>query len=273
MVIVLSATFNTNAIDSFFTGADQLSLSIYTRDQMVVEGISSHVDLPEFNKDGVSSIVRAFERPPQVPNGAGDLVNQTPFQFPAKSQKRFVIAIEISDYYNQTNQEVSLTMMMWQTLKSYSIQMLALYGTSNPSNIVPIKSSIPMTKFREYFRSHLSTIVGLRKCPLDYFIRAQEIPTIVEPVFLRDKPHSEENGSVEGELRARLSFTNTLFQSYSAKVFQELSKGLVGSKYAATIARFRDVNGRMDGRGAYFAAETQSVSQAVWEEQIKTSDD
>ena len=135
MVIVLSATFNTNAIDSFFTGADQLSLSIYTRNQMVVEGISSHVDLPEFNKDGVSSIVRAFERPPQVPNGAGDLVNQTPFQFPAKSQKRFVIAIEISDYYNQTNQEVSLTMMMWQTLKSYSIQMSALSGTSNPQTL------------------------------------------------------------------------------------------------------------------------------------------
>ena len=50
-------------------------------------------------------------------------------------------------------------------------------------------------------------------------------------------------------------------------------KGLAGSKYAATIARFRDVNRRMDGRGAYFSAETQHAGQAVWEEQIKTSDD
>ena len=47
----------------------------------------------------------------------------------------------------------------------------------------------------------------------------------------------------------------------------------MGSKYAATIARFRDVNGRMDGCGAYFAAETQHAGQAVWEEQIKTSND
>ena len=47
----------------------------------------------------------------------------------------------------------------------------------------------------------------------------------------------------------------------------------MGSKYAATIARFRGVNRRMDGHGAYFAAETQNAVQAVWEEKIKTSND
>ena len=44
-------------------------------------------------------------------------------------------------------------------------------------------------------------------------IRAQEIPTIVAPVFLPDEPHSEENVSVEGELRAHLSFTHSLFRN------------------------------------------------------------
>ena len=68
MVLVLSATFDANAINSFFTGADQLNLSICTRDHMVVEGISSPVDLPGSNKDNVSSVFRAFERPQQVPN-------------------------------------------------------------------------------------------------------------------------------------------------------------------------------------------------------------
>ena len=75
MVLVLSATFDANAINSFFTGADQLNLSIRTRDQMVVEGISSPVDLPDFNNYGVSSIVQAFDRPPRVPNGAGNPIN------------------------------------------------------------------------------------------------------------------------------------------------------------------------------------------------------
>ena len=65
-------------------------------------------------------------------------------------------------------------------------------------------------------------------------------------------------------LWARLFFTHPLFRNDSEKVFQELSKGLVGSKYAATIARFRDINGQMGGRGAYFAAETQHAGQAVW---------
>ena len=31
-------------------------------------------------------------------------------------------------------------------------------------------------------------------------------------------------------------------------MYQELSKGLAGSKYHATIVRFRDVNVQMDGR-------------------------
>ena len=88
---------------------------------MVVEGISIPVDIPDFNKEDVSSIVQAFELPPRVTNGAGNLVNQNPFQCPEKSQKHFVIAIEIADYYEQTNREVSPTMMMWSTLKSYSI--------------------------------------------------------------------------------------------------------------------------------------------------------
>ena len=47
----------------------------------------------------------------------------------------------------------------------------------------------------------------------------------------------------------------------------------MGSKYAATIARFRDVDGQMDGCGAYFAAETQHAGQAVWEGQNKNRDD
>ena len=77
-------------------------------------------------------------------------------------------------------------MTMWPTLKSYSIKILALSGNSNTTDIVPIKSSMPITKFLECFRLHLSTIVGLRKCPLDYVIRAQEIRTIAAPVFLPD---------------------------------------------------------------------------------------
>ena len=47
----------------------------------------------------------------------------------------------------------------------------------------------------------------------------------------------------------------------------------MGSKYAATIACLRDINGQIYGRGANFAAETEHAGQAVWEEQIKTSDD
>ena len=53
MVLVLSTTFDANAIKSFFNSMDKLNLSIRTRDHMVFEGISSPVDFPDFNKDDV----------------------------------------------------------------------------------------------------------------------------------------------------------------------------------------------------------------------------
>ena len=133
----------------------------------------------------------------------------------------YITAIEIADY-DQANREVSPTMMMWPTLKSYSIQMSALSGTSDPTDIVPIKSSMPMTKFLEYFRLHLSTIVGLRKCPLDYVIPWRPSSFQMNHTLRKTDQSRESSEPVP------------LFRNDSAKVFQELSKGLVGSKYAAT---------------------------------------
>ena len=72
---------------------------------------------------------------------------------------------------------------------------------------------------------------------------------------------------------ARLSFDHPLHRNDSSQVYILLSQALEGTKYHATIARFKGVNGRQDGCSAYMALKSQHAGQAVWESEIKTNDD
>ena len=174
MVLVLHPTFTADRVNEFFTAADQLNLSDRSRDKLALEGIATIVDLPEFDDEDISAIVRIFERPPRAPNAMGNLVNQTPYAFPAKSQKRLAIAIAIAKYYEETNREVTPEMMMWPVLKSFSTQVNAMKETTSPPDITPMKASMPMTKFLEYFDLHCNKVIGKRGCPVKYIFRPLE---------------------------------------------------------------------------------------------------
>ena len=230
MVLFLSYTFTQPLIDAFFNNPDLMNLLARTRDAMIIEGIGSPVDLLDFQKENITQIVQGFERPPRAPNVSGNLAIQSPFQFPTKSQKILLTAMKIADYYKQTDREVKPSMMMWRTLKSFTIHMSALEETTAHSEIVPIKSSMPMTKYLEYFKLHLSIIVGFRNCPLDYVIRELLVPTAVGTALLPEDPHSAEHDSIEGKLCACLSFNHPLYRNGNAKLYQELAKVLVEKK-------------------------------------------
>ena len=272
MVLVLHPTFDAAATTAFFGTPAQLNLEARTIAQLAIEGIANVVDLTDFTKDDIDSMTRNFERPPRIMNGAGNLVVQAAFTFPMKSQKRLHIAVQLADFYEQTNREVTPEMMMWPVMKNFKIQMDALKETVAPPALTPIKSGVPITKFLEHFKLHCHGVIGKRHAPVNYVFREEEVVSPGGPAFLANQPHSLEHGSVEGELIARLSFDHPLYRNDNELVYTILAKALQGSKYAATIARFRR-NGVMDGRGAYLAVKSQHAGKAVWEAQIKTSDD
>ena len=139
MVLVFSALFTQQAINDFFTDSDHMNLLVRTSDQMAVEGIVSPAELHGFEKAYLTSMVHAFERPLRVVNAAGNTVNQDPFQFPGKYQKRVLIVMEMAAHYKKTNQVVTHPMMTWPTLKSFSIHMTALSKSDTHADIVPIK--------------------------------------------------------------------------------------------------------------------------------------
>ena len=154
MVLVLHPTFDVAATTAFFGTPAQLNLEARTIAQLAIEGIANVVDLTDFTTEDIDSMTRNFERPPRIMNAAGNLVVQAAFTFPMKSQKRLHIAVQLADFYEQTNRQVTPEMMMWPVMKNFKIQMDALKETVAPLALTPIKSGVPITKFLEHFKLH-----------------------------------------------------------------------------------------------------------------------
>ena len=75
-------------INSFFQDADQMGLSARIQAQLAGEGITDLDDLADFdNKEAWAQIVENCKCLPTIadPNNANQLVDQEPFQLPAKS--------------------------------------------------------------------------------------------------------------------------------------------------------------------------------------------
>ena len=113
MVLVLHPTFDANATTAFLGTPAQLNLEARTIGQLAIEDIANVVDLTDFTKDDIDSITQNFERPQCILNTAGNLVVQSAFTFPMKSQKRLHIVVQLADFYEQMNHQVTPEMMMW----------------------------------------------------------------------------------------------------------------------------------------------------------------
>jgi hypothetical protein len=85
-----------------------------------------------------------------------------------------------------------------------------------------------------------------------------------------DEPHSEEYGSIEGDLThcLSLSHTHALFKVDNAEVFENIEQGVRGTDIAPTIAQYCK---RWDGRGALKAIIAQHAGTREWEDMVKSA--
>jgi len=91
----------------------------------------------------------------------------------------------------------------------------------------------------------LGTIIGVRDVPISYVGRTNvAVPDTSD--LLANKPYSEEHGSIETELIARVSHDHPLFGDDSAKVFNFLEEATRGTAVALTIAPYKR---KKDGGG------------------------
>ena len=80
-----------------------------------------------------------------------------------------------------------------------------------------------------------------------YVVCEIEAVYVTVPARALDEPHSEEYGSIEGDLTNRLSHTHALYKVDNAEVFDIIEQGIRGTDIALTIAPYCK---RRDGRGA-----------------------
>ena len=89
--------------------------------------------------------------------------------------------------------------------------------------------------------------VGVCNAPLEYVVRAEAIvPTIPSPLQAGE-PHSEQHGSIKGDLIARMTHNHALFKVDNGTVYSMIESSTRGSDVTSSIAPFRKMR---DGRGA-----------------------
>ena len=116
------------------------------------------------------------------------------------------------------------------------------------------------------FVLHLSQKVGIRNAPLDYVVRAIAAVEPIPPARQIGDPHSEETGSIDGDLMARMPHNHPLFKVDNGLTFNMIELSVCGHDVAATIAPFR--LGR-DGRVAHLALKSQHAGKAVYDQLMK----
>ena len=113
-------------------------------------------------------------------------------------------------------------------------------------------------KWTEAFADFLHRTIGVRTIPLAYVTRESTQVAVIAPVLAVDRPHSTENGSVEGEMIARASHEHPhehpLYRDDNSKVYFYLEEATLTTSYAASIKPFQRTK---DRRGAWVALKSQ----------------
>ena len=75
------------------------------------------------DKDAWDQVIENCKRPPQIMGAqAGQLVNQAPFQLPAKSLLRLRVAAKVVEYYTRTSRPLSAAGMQWVRLNNFKVE-------------------------------------------------------------------------------------------------------------------------------------------------------
>ena len=111
------------------------------------------------------------------------------------------------------------------------------------------------------WNQYISNVYGQRNCTLEYVdCEKADVPPVA-PTLLAGQPHSEEAGSVNGELARPLSHNHALYQEDNAAYYSKLEEALWGSRYEASIKPFKR---SQDGRGTILTFTSQHSGRDKW---------
>ena len=275
--MIAANPFDAAALTAFFEDVGSMGLSNRTRMQLAHEGIADPVDFKEFDADGLDAIFSNLYKPPKVPAAgaaalaAGRLREIQAYEVSAKSKMRLKGAMLIVKFYDDVGRPLDPDNMAWPVIKRFLEQWKALMERKKAEIGTPpkITKNQAVHKWIDSFTLHLTQKVGVRNAPVAYVVRAVAAVDVNPPARQDGDPHSEETGSIEGDLTARMTHNHPLFKVDNGSVFDMIEIAVRGHDVAATIAPFRRTR---DGRGALLALKSQHAGKAIYDQLVKEAE-
>jgi hypothetical protein len=116
-------------------------------------------------------------------------------------------AMLIVKFYDDVGRPLDPNIMAWPVIKRFLEQWKALMERKKAEIGTPpkITKNQAVHKWIDSFTLYLSQKVGVRNAPVAYVVQAIEAVNAIPPARQDGDPHSEETGSIEGDLTARMT--------------------------------------------------------------------
>ncbi len=245
--------------------------------QLAHEGITVPDNFNDYDAEGLEGLFLNLPKHPKVPAAGavalatGRLRKIMAYKVLAKSKMCLKGALKIAKFYENVGRDLDPWNMTWLVIKCFLEQWKALIECKKANFSLPPKLTkhYPVHKWMESFVLFLGQNVGVRDAPLGYVVWAKAIVPAVPPPLQAGEPHSEEHGSIEGDLVGRMMLNHALFKVDNGSVINFIEISTRGCDVTSLIAPFHKMR---DGRGALNALKTQHASKAVYDCLVKDAE-
>ena len=267
--------------------AETRSLQTYLKDQMkfrtnekadavMAEGLDTYASFLDFTKDDIKTLCSSIRKPGGVVAGRGRGAPDVPnngLHVPAIAETRLAWATYAAKYYHMIDRPLNAQTMHWNYIQYFNSLKEERDNHTAPESMQKISSKISIMKWINLFEEHLTSVLGVRKVPLQYIIRDNIVPIAIDedplPVGDGSPPYASRYDSFHDEMVARTSHNHPGFKADNKHVFNLLNDGLAGTSFISSIQPFS--RGK-NGREAYKALVLHNLGSAKWDKVAEEAD-
>ena len=266
--------------------AEVNSLQNYLREQMkfrtnekanavMAEGLDTYNAFLDFSKEDIKTLCNSIRKPGgMIPaRGRNAATVNNGLHVPAIAETRLAWAAYAAQYYNMIERPINAESMSWNYIQYFNSLKEERDNHTPPESMPKLSSKISIMKWINLFEEHLSSVLGVRKVPLQYVIRDTAIPAPIEdeplPVGDASTPYASKYDSFNDEMINRTSHAHPGYKADNKHVFNLLNDGLAGSGYISSIQPF---SRRKNGREAYQALVLHNLGSAKWDKVAEDAD-
>ena len=237
------------------------------RDAVRNEGLDSITDLAEFEVDDIKVVCSSVRKPGGTvddPVNPGLRIPNPGHSIPAIAEKRLKVAAYGAAIYNMLGRPITGSSLSRIRLREFERHQKTIDEHEDPESMPPISKTNGIMKAMDVVPVNLRERIGTKKVALNYIIRDNATPTLIEPLEV-NRVTSNNYETLMDELIDRVPHDGPEYTADNARVYQILQEMVGGSSHEASIKAFRRAR---DGRAAYFALLQHNLGSSKWDRVI-----